>query len=98
MPSGQHFLTRAASSSLLALSTILMLHAQTLPLAPAKLPAVGTVDERFQSYNVEMIELTGGRFWAPYKAVATAPADKSQPERAEPVPPRTTDQPEDKNG
>ncbi|HEX7730521.1 MAG TPA: hypothetical protein VF392_15945 [Terracidiphilus sp.] len=56
-----------------------MLHAQTLPLAPAKLPAVGTVDERFQSYNVEMIELTGGRFWAPYKAVATAPADKSQP-------------------
>ena len=26
-----------------------------------------------------MIELTGGRFWAPYKAVATAPADKSQP-------------------
>ncbi|WP_229583564.1 hypothetical protein [Paracoccus sp. S-4012] len=29
---------------------------------------VGTVDERFQSYNVEMVEVTGGRFWAPYGA------------------------------
>jgi hypothetical protein len=27
---------------------------------------VGTVDERFQSYNVEMVEVTGGRFWKPY--------------------------------
>lgn len=30
------------------------------------LPVLGTVDERFQSYNVEMVEVTGGRFWAPY--------------------------------
>ncbi len=27
---------------------------------------VATVDERFQSFNVEMVEVTGGRFWAPY--------------------------------
>ena len=27
---------------------------------------VGTVDERFQSYNIEMVEVTGGRFWKPY--------------------------------
>ena len=27
---------------------------------------VGSVDERFQSYNVEMVEVTGGQFWAPY--------------------------------
>lgn len=32
----------------------------------ADLPMVGTVDERFQSYNIEMVEVTGGRFWAPY--------------------------------
>lgn len=31
-------------------------------------------------------------------APAEPPADKTQPERAEPVPPRTTDQPEGKNG
>ncbi|MET1755905.1 hypothetical protein ABVV53_10595 [Novosphingobium sp. RD2P27] len=31
-----------------------------------RLPAIAEVDERFQSYNVEMVEVTGGRFWAPY--------------------------------
>ena len=36
-------------------------------LAPATMPKVGTVDERFQSFNIEMVEVTGGRFWAPYK-------------------------------
>ena len=33
---------------------------------PARMPALGTVDQRFQSYNVEMLEVTGGRFWKPY--------------------------------
>ncbi len=28
--------------------------------------AVGRVDPRFQSYNVEMVEVIGGRFWKPY--------------------------------
>lgn len=32
----------------------------------SRLPRVAEVDERFQSYNVEMVEVTGGRFWAPY--------------------------------
>ena len=35
-------------------------------ISPATLSAVGKVDERFQSYNVEMVEVTGGNFWAPY--------------------------------
>ena len=34
---------------------------------PASIPRIGTVEERFQSYNVEMLEVTGGRFWKPYK-------------------------------
>lgn len=51
----------------------------TLRIQPGKLPALGSVDERFQSYNVEMIEITGGRFWAPYKQASTAPADTAQP-------------------
>jgi hypothetical protein len=33
---------------------------------PTNMTRVGTVDERFQSYNVEMVEVTGGRFWKPY--------------------------------
>ena len=35
-------------------------------IAPEKMPAIGTVDERYQSYNVEMLEVTGGKFWRPY--------------------------------
>jgi hypothetical protein len=40
---------------------------------PAALPKLGTVDARFQSYNVEMIEVTGGAFWKPYGAPDAAP-------------------------
>jgi hypothetical protein len=40
--------------------------AQSASVAPATMPRVGTVDERYQSYNVEMLEVTGGRFWRPY--------------------------------
>jgi hypothetical protein len=37
-----------------------------LSVTPAKMARVGTIDQRFQSYNVEMVEVTGGRFWKPY--------------------------------
>jgi hypothetical protein len=30
------------------------------------MPTVGTIDERYQSYNVEMAEVIGGTFWKPY--------------------------------
>ena len=40
--------------------------AETVKLAPGAMPAVAKVDKRFQSYNVEMAEVIGGRFWAPY--------------------------------
>lgn len=34
------------------------------------LPTLATVSERYQAYNVEMVEVTGGRFWAPYDGPA----------------------------
>ncbi|MEJ5976881.1 hypothetical protein WG901_09570 [Novosphingobium sp. PS1R-30] len=34
----------------------------------SSLPATGTVDPRFLSYNIEMAEVTGGNFWKPYSA------------------------------
>lgn len=40
-----------------------------LSVAPATMARVGTVDDRYQSYNVEMLEVTGGRFWKPYKDI-----------------------------
>lgn len=48
--------------------------ASELLLAPSSMPRVGTVDARFQSYNVEMVEVTGGRFWRPYDAATAAGA------------------------
>ena len=40
-----------------------------LSVSPATMARVGTVDDRYQSYNVEMLEVTGGRFWKPYKDI-----------------------------
>ncbi len=31
---------------------------------------IGTVDERFNSYNIEMVEVIGGKFWKPYASSA----------------------------
>jgi hypothetical protein len=48
-------------------------------ITPSGLPRVGTVDERFQSYNIEMVEITGGRFWKPYRSPPDAkPAPSSR--------------------
>src|SRR5690348_10355128 len=47
-------------------------------LTPAQMPKVATVDPRFVSYNIEMVEVTGGRFWKPYSAETLAgPAAKA---------------------
>src|SRR5271156_3754992 len=66
--------------------TSLVLFAQPVAVAPATMPRVGTIDERFQSFNIEMVEVTGGRFWAPYKAkAAVAPTDdRSAPSGMDP--------------
>jgi len=46
----------------------------TIVIAPSAMARVGSVDERFQSYNIEAVQVTGGRFWKPY---ASAPAPNS---------------------
>ncbi|MGA3268584.1 MAG: hypothetical protein ABSE16_17395 [Verrucomicrobiota bacterium] len=43
-----------------------------ITLTPARMPRIATVDERYQSYNVEMLEVTGGKFWKPYAAKSAA--------------------------
>ncbi len=55
-------LTGAAALALAACAT-------TPPARPsglAALPRVAEVEARYLSYNVEMVEVTGGRFWAPF--------------------------------
>jgi hypothetical protein len=33
-----------------------------LTLDPARMTRIGAIDPRYQSYNVEKVEVTGGRF------------------------------------
>ena len=61
-------------------------------VTPATMPRVATIDERFQSYNIEMVEVTGGRFWKPYdqpgKATSQPPGKRrpiSPPARINPA-------------
>jgi hypothetical protein len=42
---------------------------------PANMPRIAAVDSRFQSYNIEMVEVTGGRFWKPYGEHPAAGSD-----------------------
>jgi heparanase len=44
-----------------------MASAASIALRPATMTRAGTIEERFQSYNIEMVEVTGGRFWRPYR-------------------------------
>lgn len=59
---------------------------QASSITPANMARVGQVDERYQSYNIEMLELTGGRFWKPYESVSKSrtksPAQSSGDEQA----------------
>lgn len=37
-----------------------------IAVSPQGMRRIGTVDARYQSYNIEMLEVTGGKFWKPY--------------------------------
>ncbi len=61
------------ASAAMGLATTAM--AQPVSLTPSTMPRIGTVDARYQSYNVEMLEVTGGRFWKPCKDIAKLPRE-----------------------
>jgi hypothetical protein len=53
-------------------------------ISPA-MKAIGTIDARFQSYNVEMVEITGGRFWKPYPKTARSLGDQDRYDYRPPI-------------
>jgi heparanase len=75
-----------ASLLLVPFSEIQSVQAETkaINLEPSSMTRVGTVDERFQSYNIEAVEVTGGRFWKPYTS-AGSPAPNSKPASGAPA-------------
>ena len=46
--------------------------AGVVALAPSSMARIGKVSDRYQSYNIEMLEVTGGKFWRPYGASTKA--------------------------
>jgi len=42
-------------------------------VVPETMRRIGTVDDRFQSYNIEMVEVIGGKFWKSYKDIDAIP-------------------------
>jgi heparanase len=75
--------SKSAATVLLAALACAMLTparmpAQILYIAPDRMQRTGSVDERFQAYNVEMVEVTGGRFWKPYSSKESVAAPAGQ--------------------
>ncbi len=48
-------------------------------IKPGQLQRIGTVSKRFQSYSIEMVEVTGGRFWKPYASKKATESGGNQP-------------------
>lgn len=67
-----------ATWMLASILTPLRASAESAPLDPSALPSTGRIDERFQSYNVEMAEVIGGRFWKPYSHMSATSAPPAQ--------------------
>jgi heparanase len=67
-------------------SVPLQVRAQAVSVDPAKMPRIGTVDQRFASYNIEMVEVTGGNFWKPYRSKGLAAARARKPVQSGPTP------------
>jgi heparanase len=55
-----------ASMAATALGLVAVGQAAGATISPSTLSQLTTIDERFQSYNVEMAEVIGGNFWKPY--------------------------------
>ena len=66
--------TVARGALLAALCTVFTIGGRPLAAQqnPSTMPKVGSVSPRFQSYNVEMVEVIGGRFWKPYRDTSAA--------------------------
>jgi hypothetical protein len=54
------FLLLSAAAALAA--TVSAQEKSPMKLDPSTMPKLGTVDPRYLSYNIEMVEITGGRF------------------------------------
>jgi heparanase 1 len=79
--SGMCLAAALCTTAVVLLATQLI--AQVVSIDVRKMPSIGTVDERFQSYNIEMVEVIGGRFWKPYATSASSNSKAQEPAQPE---------------
>jgi heparanase 1 len=65
------------STAIALVATVFAQEKPPVTLDPSTMAKLGTVDPRYLSYNIEMVEVTGGRFWKPYNAPPAANSEKS---------------------
>lgn len=59
---------------------------EPVPIVLDAMQRIATIDERYQSYNVEMAEVIGGNFWRPYDAQQSTPPTTSATAPSGPAP------------
>lgn len=69
---------------LLAALVAMLCHASAqkeegVAINPATMTPIGTISDRYQAYNVEMLEVTGGKFWRSYSPEVEALLKQRQP-------------------
>ena len=72
MPFARHIGNSVGAILLISAATASGAAPAMMTIIPGNLPRIATVDDRFQSYNVEMAEVIGGDFWKPYSKKAPA--------------------------
>jgi heparanase 1 len=71
----QQRLIRKIFVALMVAGVAVPMSAQVAALNPGTMKKIATVDERYQSYNIEMLEVTGGDFWKPYSSIGASKPD-----------------------
>jgi len=83
---GRRHLRLAAAVGLSVAGSLVLVRgtpvAQT-SVRPSAMPRLAIIDERYQSYNVEMAEVIGGNFWKPYDRGSLAKRQAGTPGAAE---------------
>jgi heparanase len=85
---GSSFVARTMLFNFLALTVLPGAAMAQVVLSPQQMVKAGDVDPRFVSYNIEAVEVTGGRFWKPYSPeveARLAGASQTRPGQNQPV-------------
>jgi hypothetical protein len=77
MPIAQQFGVLLGAVLIMGIATASEGATATTAIIPETLSRIATIDDRFQSYNLEMAEVIGGNFWEPYPK--TTPATPREP-------------------